>query len=213
MEDEFTFNFDTTDSEEEFEGFGPEDLCSDLEVSDPDWSSDDDTPLADMIPLSNLQHQEERATENAATGPPTLFNWSSNIRDGQLEEFTGTPGATTVLPTNSREIDFFHLIFPFTLFEWIARQTNLYATQRQRERGKTDSAWTATTAREMMAFIGIKIYMALVDLPTYKLYWSRNWLFTTPLSSIITRNRYKKIAYFQVCSYFISVLLQKKNRI
>jgi len=47
----------------------------------------------------------------------------------------------------------------------VAEETNKYAASSQRKAGTVDNNWEDTSAEEIQAYIGILIYMGLVDLP------------------------------------------------
>ena len=47
----------------------------------------------------------------------------------------------------------------------VAEETNKYAALSQRKAGTVDDNWEDTNAEEIQAYIGILIYMGLVDLP------------------------------------------------
>ena len=47
----------------------------------------------------------------------------------------------------------------------VAEETNKYAALSQRKAGTVDNNWEDTNAEEIQAYIGILIYMGLVDLP------------------------------------------------
>ena len=48
---------------------------------------------------------------------------------------------------------------------------------------------------EICVFIGIGIYMSVVDLPDIKMYWSKDYLFGQfPIANVMTRDRFEKIS-------------------
>ncbi|XP_033726264.1 piggyBac transposable element-derived protein 4-like [Pecten maximus] len=183
----FDFNWDTDENDSDFEGFGPEELSDDSDGSDILWSSDDDEPLADLMPLGHLIN-----TVNEIDVPAS--SWSHNLKPVVIDEFDQPTGPVNVLDEGKKEIDFFTLLFPFTLFQLMTTQTNLYASQKTAS--KPDSKWSVTSPSEMKAFVGIHILMSILDLPNYKLYWSQDWLFKTSLPCIMTRPRFEKLLQY-----------------
>jgi len=53
----------------------------------------------------------------------------------------------------------------------VVEETNKYAALSQRKAGSVDNKWEDTNAEEIQAYIGILIYMGLVDLPEIKDYF------------------------------------------
>ncbi|XP_033731237.1 piggyBac transposable element-derived protein 4-like [Pecten maximus] len=168
-----TVNADTESDDEE--GAGTQELDnniggSDLELSELDSESDDDIPLADIIPLAGLVDRGGGDAGHAHNDR----RWTADLKPIQL--------------------DFFHLVFPESLYDKLAQQTNTYAAKRIRE--KADSSWQATSPTEIKTFLGIVIFMSLLDLPTAKMYWSSDWMFQTSLPTIMTRLRFEKLAQY-----------------
>jgi hypothetical protein len=102
--------------------------------------------------------------------------WRKELRDVDVEEFTGTPGPTTTLDGTAKELDFLNLTFPETLYEMIARETNKYADEKQRKNGE-DPKWRATTPAELRAYIAIQIIMEIIVAPNQDMYFTRDDLF------------------------------------
>jgi hypothetical protein len=53
----------------------------------------------------------------------------------------------------------------------VANETNKYAAFSQRKSGVYDSNWEETNPGEIEAYIGIMIYMGIVDLPEIDYYF------------------------------------------
>jgi len=70
------------------------------------------------------------------------------------------------LPVGSSETDFFELFVTNDFYNKVAEETNKYAALSQRKAGTVDNNWEDTNAEEIIqAYIGILIYMGLVELP------------------------------------------------
>ena len=69
-------------------------------------------------------------------------------------------------------LDFFFLFFSYEMFKNIADQTNLYQVQLTNLK-PSPMIWMATTAEEIMAFIGVNIAMGIANLPEMDDYWSK----------------------------------------
>ena len=72
---------------------------------------------------------------------------------------------------------------------------NKHADQTQQRKGQNDNTWHRT---EIRAFIGMRIYMSIVNLPNMKMYWSEDQFFGTfGIANVMTRGRFDKL-----CQYF-----------
>ena len=83
---------------------------------------------------------------------------------------------------------------------WIAAETKRYVEQLQQEKGKRDKTWEPTTEEEIHVYLGIRIYMSVIDLPDIKMYWSEDLFFGKfPIAKVMTRDRFEKLQqYFHV---------------
>ncbi|XP_015177516.1 PREDICTED: piggyBac transposable element-derived protein 4-like [Polistes dominula] len=82
---------------------------------------------------------------------------------------------------------------PDTLFEEIAEQTNLYASQQlQNKSSQRLCKWTLTNKNEIKKFFGLILWMGLVRLPSLHLYWSHDpaYIQTFP-KKVMSRNRFE----------------------
>ena len=60
---------------------------------------------------------------------------------------------------------FFVLFVTNDFYNKVAEETNKYSALSQRKAGTVDNNWEDTNEEEIQAYIGILIYMGLVDLP------------------------------------------------
>eukprot|EP00795_Rhopilema_esculentum_P005768 gene5768-11047_t len=105
-----------------------------------------------------------------------------------IPEFVEDVGATFTLASEAKEINFFEKMFSEEIYCILAEQTNLYALQV--ERHKVDQCWSPTTPDEMRCFVGLRIFMSLVDLPEIKMYWSQDKFYGDfAIAEIMTRDR------------------------
>ena len=125
-----------------------------------------------------------------------IVNWSEKLATENIPAFTENTGPVNVLGRDKREVDFFRLLFPVGLLAWIANETNRFARQVQAVKGR-DTRWTETNMDEICVFIGIRIYMSVVDLPDIKMYWSKDYLFGQfPIANVMTHDRFEKISQY-----------------
>ena len=131
--------------------------------------------------------------------PADDASWKKNVSAVKCDDFLGPlPGPTTVLPAEANELDFFHLLMKFGIFEHIAEETNRYAEDKIK--AKPDRKWRSVSVEEVKAYIGYKIVTGVVSVPN-SLYFTKDSLFhSTGISEKFTRDRLDKIGqYFHVC--------------
>ena len=63
--------------------------------------------------------------------------------------------------------------------------TNLYSVQRK-------ALLINTTSQEVEQFIGLHMYISIIDFPTYRMYWA-NGVRYSPIENTMSRNRYQKV--------------------
>jgi hypothetical protein len=135
-------------------------LCSDsLFHSDEDNSDSDSENLGDNPEIED-DVQQGGANENIITG-----TWSNEINFHELEEHENLAGPNHNLPYGSSEKDFFDLYVGTDFCELVANQTNIHAEYLQRKSGTTDTNWDDANVDEIRAYMGVLIYMGLVDVP------------------------------------------------
>ena len=87
----------------------------------------------------------------------------------EIEPFTKTnPGDVAILDEDAKQTDCFAQIFFKEIFEILAREMNRYAQQKVAT--KPDSRWRETTPDQIKFFLGLRIYMSIVNLPEMKIY-------------------------------------------
>ena len=92
-------------------------------------------------------------------------------------------------------MDFLNLFFPEHIYELVAEQTNLYASQKIQT--KADPHWQNTSPEEIKAHFGIRLFMAIKKLPETKMYWSDDAIFGGErVKLIMPRNRFDKISQY-----------------
>ena len=62
---------------------------------------------------------------------------------------------------------------------------------------KPDHRWILVEKDEMKAFLGLRIYMSIVNLPETRMYWAKDHLFGNfGISHVMTRDRFDKISQY-----------------
>ncbi|XP_072342411.1 piggyBac transposable element-derived protein 4-like isoform X1 [Scyliorhinus torazame] len=121
-------------------------------------------------------------------------DWTNATKDISVPPFTEATGPQHQLPHTASPLDYFSLLWPATVYDTIAEETNRYAAQCQERAGKKDSFWIPTDSHEIKAFLAINIMMGIKQLPRISLYWSQDIALRCPwISSTMSRDRFWKM--------------------
>ena len=176
----------SSDEDNEFFGFLPEEI-----------NFENLKRRAEESDLSIDEYSSSGESQETSDEDVSADGWTEKLRDVYIQEFAEDVGATFILESEAKEQDFFGKIFPDEIFEILAEQTNLYALQLQVERHKVDERWTPTTPEEMRCFVGLRIFMSLVDLPEIKMYWSQDKFYGDfAIAEIMMRDRFEKLSQY-----------------
>eukprot|EP00102_Acyrthosiphon_pisum_P021760 XP_016658970.1 PREDICTED: piggyBac transposable element-derived protein 3-like isoform X2 [Acyrthosiphon pisum] len=85
-------------------------------------------------------------------------------------------------------LDYFLKYFPESEFENMANYTNTYAEQIGRLN------WKPTNSKEMKIFVGIHLYMGVLNLPRIRMYWEQKSRINT-IADNMTRNRFFELRF------------------
>ena len=75
-------------------------------------------------------------------------------------------------------------------FHNIVKNTNKYAEYLQHSTGKADKDWVDVTYDEMVAYIGVLVYMGIFDLPESRDYWHSQDIDCSIVRDCMTFGRY-----------------------
>ncbi|MCJ8728207.1 hypothetical protein PDJAM_G00001730 [Pangasius djambal] len=119
------------------------------------------------------EEEEEEGANDVEAKPDWLSmeNWSIPSGGGSVPEFTDSSGPQHSMAKSSDVLEYFQLLFPDSLIEQIAKETNAYA-EYQRYVGRGEPTWQSLTSEEVKGFIGLSILMGLQVLPEPEMYWS-----------------------------------------
>lgn len=141
--------------------------------------NNDDFSDEDLIPLSEVQ---------AELNKNKFVWWNQVINYTAPADFNEDYGPRNIPENVELPIEVFLCLYPETLFEDIAYQTNLYATQCSSRTGK---AFMPTNAGEIKTFFAINIMMGIKRLPSYRDFWSTKVeLRDNYISSLMARTRF-----------------------
>jgi len=94
-------------------------------------------------------------------------------------------------------IDFYTLFFDENVLDFLVSETNRYAHQIINSRTLSKCSrlkkWTPIDRTEMRNFLGLIVWMGLVNMPSLKDYWRKDFLYKTRVPEIMSRNRFELI--------------------
>lgn len=120
------------------------------------------------------------------------FQWSTGSARPQRFAFLGEPGIKTNLCLTPPALA--DIFFSNDFVDSLVQATNTYAhkTVRPLQKYARFRQWKDTNYQEMRRFIGMLLYMGLMQLPTISHYWRTDQLYNLPLfRSIMSRNRFQ----------------------
>ncbi|KAH8019612.1 hypothetical protein HPB51_020311 [Rhipicephalus microplus] len=95
---------------------------------------------------------------------------------------------------------FFLLFFTTEVLQTLCDNTNKYAWMRILDRqtyARRDSSWEEVMPLEMLRFIGLIIYMGVIDVPRLHMYWQTTGIFSSLLPpNIMRRDRFFALLAF-----------------
>jgi hypothetical protein len=135
--------------------------------------------------------QEGGTNENIITG-----TWSNETNFDELEEHENLAGPSHNLPYGSSEKDCFDLYVGRDFCELVAKQTNIHAEYLQRKPGTTDTHWEDTNVDDIRAYMGVLIYMGLVDLPEIDVYFLGDFCVCPIVRQAMTLKIFRKLGQY-----------------
>lgn len=120
---------------------------------------------------SKLPWDYSSDSEHSDDEEHTLQQWSTRIVNHPVEEFSLRRGPRHNLPVGAHELDYLGLFLNEGFYETVAQETNRYAEYSQRVKNSPDPKWIPVTAPEIKAYIGILIYMGIIQAPTVEHYF------------------------------------------
>lgn len=131
--------------------------------------------------------------------PPANTWVKDNNRPPIVLPFTGTPGLAVDKPTTP--LGFLQLFFTRELLEYFTDETNRYALQCFRSRGK-ECDWCNVTVVDIAHYLGLTILMGVLPAARQWMYWAVGKPYYVPIfTATMPYRRYKQIArYFHFCN-------------
>ena len=183
---DLVFGNSDSDSEEyfDFEGFTATEINNDsVQTSIVEEDDEDDDISVESLTSDDEDTMDESSSDEsdhdvvlpAARGnvrqrvfrpPEKVIIWTERKSNVNFPCYNENSGSSKTLNANKKEIDFFCFSIQFgPVCVWIAAETNRYAELLQQQKGKRDKRWEPTTGEELRVYLGIRIYMSVIDLP------------------------------------------------
>ena len=141
-------------------------ICEESDCDIDDDDDDDDDDLSDLEGAAPTPKRRRLAREEAL---------ERSLASGLYPQFSGCEGPSQFLdPSENNELAFVQLVWPTSLCELIAVETNRYARQKKRPK------WVDVSTDEVWVFLGIVVLMGIHRLPQIKDYWSMDSLLGVP---------------------------------
>ncbi|XP_065062200.1 piggyBac transposable element-derived protein 4-like [Rhopilema esculentum] len=143
----------------------------------------------DDISVGEISSEDGEDDDETAEWPDVeVAEWTDILQPVFIPPFNEEIGPTQELEETSKEIDFFPLLFEKNIYRRLAEETNRHAQQLQTE---------PTTPDKIQTFIGMRVYMSVVDLPELRMYWSEDKFFGNfGISEVMPRLRFEKLSQY-----------------
>ena len=140
-----------------------ESLGEDIDDEEEDEEEEEEEMDSDLEGMASTPKRRRLANKIART---------ASLKSGLYPEFLGIHSPSQDLnPNDNSALDYFLLLWPASLCDTIANETDRYADETDRyayERGTAN--WRNTSTAEIWTFLRITILMGVKRLPTIKLY-------------------------------------------
>ena len=177
----------------------------------------DDAPIKDRPQGSRVTKTRSSNRITKGHSVPTRSTKSDNSSQFNVKNLPNAPWfqpivhqqglhkAYNTLPVALRNIDviephlMFQLFFNDEIFETICTNTNLYAADKKAKKATGDGKgmgrkWVDTSMVEIKCWLGIVIYMGVVNLPAVRDFWRHDGLFPThDFATYMTQMRFEDI--------------------
>ncbi|XP_017472568.1 PREDICTED: piggyBac transposable element-derived protein 3-like, partial [Rhagoletis zephyria] len=158
----------------------PAEINLNRRVDDSDFSSDDDLPIAQLIP-------EKPADKNLSAKKQKRYNWTKeDLPPPIISDMAADPIDLRVNENMKSPLDFFECFFDEELIDIIVEETNRYAAQKNRSQ--------RVNKTEIKAFLGVLILSGYVCVPRRRMFWEReNDSHNVLVAECITRDKFEFI--------------------
>lgn len=171
-------NTDNSDSDSEWDL----DDEGETEEDDPDETTNEESNEDEAVPFTALINQSkwEPVSDERVTFQFTISD-------------TGVPPDIIQKLEGQHPVEYFLHFIDEEIITLFVEETNRFASQQPPNHRKKMQQWKDTNAEEMKQFIGTIIWMGLMQLPKMRDYWAKKKIYSNPMSTVISRNRYEYI--------------------
>lgn len=146
--------------------------------------------------IRNFEWDSDTADEISSAS--RVLNWNEVTGDN-LKHFTVFEQGLNINENisgmhDNQPIDFFLLFVDDDIMNLMVQETNKYASQKAERTNLLQARirqWKDTTTDELKIFLGIQIWMGLVQMPSVTSYWCKNILYSNEIKSLMSRNRFE----------------------
>lgn len=167
-------------------------------------SSEGDTEMPTLAPRKRRRKTQKKTQkrQTKAQRDQATIRWSDQVSEVKEETVfqgyteDGKIGVSHDLPVDATPFEYFSLLLPAMFWSDAAEQTNVYAVQKQLEKG-VDKYWKQTTPEEMKIFIFVQFMFGIHHLPEASMYWSSDPLLrVSAIADVISKNRFEKLSQY-----------------
>ena len=170
---------------------------SDVTIFSSEEDEDGNEPDSDEDGQLDDKSETNKNGGTRTSGPKSPhLKWTNTLNFKELGKHENLSGPKHSLPVGSSEIDFFELFVTNDFYNKVAEETNKYAALSQRKAGTVDNNWEDTNVEEIQVYIGILIYMGLVDLPEIDDYFQGDFCVCPIVRQAMTLKRFKKLGQY-----------------
>lgn len=155
-----------------------------LSLQDQEEAAPDDVDL-EAAPSDDEQSEEEEEEKKAAPAAAGEWHAPAALREPPRMTRRVAVGAPMRLPTALTRLHFLQLFLTPALMESWAQLTNAAA----------GAAWQPTDSYELLAFIGVHIFMGIDSLPQRRMYWQADTRHQT-VAAVLSRDRFESITRY-----------------
>ncbi len=122
--------------------------------------------------------------------------WEKVEGNNIVHTFSGPqPGPEQPISSDANAINLFLRFFTIEAFDLVVEETNRFALQcRSQHISAHTRPWHNITREELMAFIGMILYMGIARLPNMELYWSsKHELIRQHVAEVMPLDRFQQI--------------------
>ncbi|KAL7643479.1 UNVERIFIED_CONTAM: hypothetical protein RMT77_005461 [Armadillidium vulgare] len=201
-----------SDSLESDDSFEPDDSFESGDSFEPDDSFESDCSMVSSsceLKKENVENllvsDNESVKENKVKIENPSTTWSEIDGDYcsnfSFFDVSGPPEKKTTQSHLTQPIDAFNLMVTDDVYNLIVKQTNLNAQQMMVNKSVSKSSrlkdWRDTDVEEIKNFLGIVMYMGIINHPSISTYWSKKSFYKNYfVPEIMSRNRFQLLLRF-----------------